>query len=101
MKVKGSKKVKRNRGKKFVYFGGDEQTAQKMEEEAKKESNPFEVRSKSKRIKKDIDVREGLVDEFKNRGRLATFIDKRIGEGKAGLSLEDKMKLRYMREQKD
>lgn len=72
-----------------------------MEDEAKKEQNPFELRSKSKRIKKDIEVRETLIDEFKNRGRLSTFVDKRIGEGKAGLSQDDKMKLRYLKEQKD
>lgn len=54
MKVKGTNKVKRNRGKKFVYHGGDQKVAEKIQAEAKEEKNPFEVRSKSKRIAKDL-----------------------------------------------
>ena len=57
-KKKVDNRVKRKRGKKFVYFGGDEKTAEKMEEEAKKEVNPFEMHSKSKKIQKDTAVRE-------------------------------------------
>jgi hypothetical protein len=42
-----------------------------------------------------------LIEEFKNRGKNNIFIDKRIGQTSSKLSEEDKMRLRYLREQKD
>jgi hypothetical protein len=47
---------------------------------------------------KDASAREGLIQEFKSRGRNSEFIDKRIAEKSSRLSEEDKMKLRFMRE---
>jgi hypothetical protein len=46
-------------------------------------------------------VRKGLVEEFQQRGRNSEFIDKRIGEKSSRLSEEEKMKLRFMKEQRD
>lgn len=42
-----------------------------------------------------------MVDEYKNRARLRAFVDKRIGQGNDNMSQEDKMKLRFIREQRD
>lgn len=100
-KGKNDNKAKRKRGKKFVFQGGDEKAANELQEKAKVEKNPFELHSRSKKIRKDAAVREGLVEEYKQRGRLSTFVDKRIGEGNSQLTEDDKMKLRYMREQRD
>jgi hypothetical protein len=41
-------------------------------------SNPFEDHSKSKRAKKDTELRSGLIDEFVNRGRNSQLVDNRI-----------------------
>ena len=46
-------KVKRKRGKKFVFHGND----QINNSNTKNEKNPFEDHSKSKRAKKDAEVR--------------------------------------------
>jgi len=100
-KGKKDNKAKRKRGKKFVYQGGDEKAANELQEKAKEEKNPFELHSRSRKIRKDAAVREGLVEEYKQRGRLSDFVDKRIGEGNSQLTEDDKMKLRYMREQRD
>ena len=91
--------MKRKRGKKFVYRGDDAEGVQKTVTE--NETNPFENHSKSKRQKKDEEAREGLVEEYKNRGRESTFVDKRIGERAKNLTDDQKMHLRYMKEQKD
>lgn len=76
-KPKKDNRVKRKRGKKFVYH--DEAQA-KQAEAMKKESssNPFEDHSKSKRAKKDTELRSGLIDEFVNRGRNSQLVDNRI-----------------------
>ena len=42
-----------------------------------------------------------MVDEYKTRGKNNVFIDKRIGKTNTRLSEEDKMRMRYMREQKE
>lgn len=41
------------------------------------------------------------MEEYKNRGREGTFTDKRIGERAKNLTEDQKMHLRYMKEQKD
>jgi len=94
-----SRKVKRNRGKKFVWHGNQKD---KEEEETK---NLFEemARKKFKGVmgEKDMEKREGLVEEFRNRGKNSEFIDKRIAERATGMTEDDKMKLRYLKEQRD
>jgi len=95
-----SRKVKRKRGKKFVWREGEGEKP-----EAKPEHNLFEsvARTKFKGVTgdKDIEKRVGLVDEFKNRGKNSEFVDKRIAEKANGMTEDDKMKLRYLKEQKD
>mmetsp|Transcript_36848 Transcript_36848/g.56409 ORF Transcript_36848/g.56409 Transcript_36848/m.56409 type:complete len:304 (-) Transcript_36848:350-1261(-) len=97
-KPKKDNRVKRKRGKKFVFLG-DKQQAENQEKQ-EQESNPFEDHTKSKRARKDAEVREELLHEFKNRGRTSEFVDRRIGEKSVKMSDEDKMKLRFMAEQK-
>ena len=63
--------------------------------------NPFEDHSKSKRARKDVEIRAGLIDEFQQRGRNSQFTDNRLAEKSTLLSEDDKMKLRYMAEQKE
>lgn len=98
-KSKKDNRVKRKRGRKFV-FHGDEKEAETMQQNAEIK-NPFEDHSKSKRAKRDAEAREGLVEEFRARGRTGEFVDRRIGEKSSRLSEEDKMKLRFMAEQKE
>jgi len=50
---------------------------------------------------KDLEKRQGLVNEFRNRGKNSEFIDKRIAERATGMTEDDKMKLRYLKEQRD
>lgn len=50
---------------------------------------------------KDIEKRKGLIDEFRNRGKNSEFIDKRIAERAKGMDEDDKMKLRFLKEQRD
>jgi len=50
---------------------------------------------------KDIEKRAGLVDEFRTRGKNSEFIDKRIAENARGMTEDDKMKLRYLKEQRN
>ena len=97
-KSKKDNRLKRKRGKKFV-FHGDQKQAETLQQSAESK-NPFEDHSKSKRAKKDAEARVTLVEEFRARGRTGEFVDKRIGENSSRLSEEDKMKLRFMREQK-
>jgi hypothetical protein len=100
-KPKKDNRVKRKRGKKFA-FHGDAKEANELEKRAKTENvNPFEQHSKSKRVIKDVEVRQNLIHEFQQRGRNSEFVDKRIGEKSSRLSEEDKMKLRFMKEQRD
>lgn len=98
-KSKKDNRLKRKRGKKFV-FHGDAKEAETLQQNAESK-NPFEDHSKSKRAKKDAEARVSLVEEFRARGRTGEFIDRRIGETSSRLSEEDKMKLRFMREQKE
>lgn len=96
-KAKKDNRVKRKRGKKFVFHTDDEKQAHEQEMQGKA-TNPFEEHPKAKRARRDAESREGLISEFKQRGKNSEFIDSRIGEQSSRLSEEDKMKLRFMRE---
>jgi len=48
-----------------------------------------------------MEKRQGLVSEFRNRGKNSEFVDKRIAERATGMTEDDKMKLRYLKEQKN
>jgi hypothetical protein len=65
--------------------------------------NPFEEHGASKKAERDRAKRTELIAEFQTRGKNNVFIDKRIGGSNASgkLSEEDKMRLRYLREQKE
>ena len=65
--------------------------------------NPFEEHGASKKAERDRSKRANLIAEFQTRGKNNVFIDKRIGGNNASgkLSEEDKMRLRYLREQKE
>jgi hypothetical protein len=65
------------------------------------QANPFEDHEKSKRARKDIDKRAELLNDFRRLNKNSAIVDNRIGESSSKLSEEDKMKLRYMREQRD
>ena len=65
------------------------------------ESNPFENHDKSKRAKRDLDKRQDLLNEYRRLNKNSVIKDNRLGESSSKLSEEDKMKLRYMREQRD
>ena len=99
-----SNKLKRKRGKKFVWHGSrdvrDEDNIAKKAP-ASAGSNPFEEHEKTKRMRKDIDKRQGLLEDFRKLNKNSVIKDHRIGESSSKLSEEDKMKLRYMREQRD
>ena len=95
-----SNKIKRKRGKKFRYFGeGAEGSTSKKQQLV----NPFEEHGASKKAERDRAKRTELIAEFQTRGKNNVFIDKRIGGSNASgkLSEEDKMRLRYLREQKE
>ncbi len=96
-KPKKDNRVKRKRGKKFVYLG-DKQQAENQQKQAE-ESNPFEDHTKSKRARKDAEVREDLLSEFKNRGRTSEFVDRRIGEKSSKMTEEDRYSLFLVTEQ--
>lgn len=96
-KTKTDNKLKRKRGKKFVYRDPNEESKSTGDQAA----NPFEDHSKSKRARKDAEIRQGMVQEYRQIGRNSQIIDNRIAEKSSKLSEEDKMKLRYMREQKE
>ena len=86
-KPRKDNKVKRKRGKKFV-FRADQQEAEVLEKEAQVQSNPFEDHAKSKRARRDADAREGLIQEYQDRSRTSQFIDKRIGEKSKNMTEE-------------
>jgi len=88
-----SNKLKRKRGKKFVWHGDD-----KAEDAGTKQSNPFEEHSKSKNALRDMEKRKGLIDEYRKLGKNSSIVDNRIAEKSSRLSEEDKMKLRYIAE---
>jgi hypothetical protein len=101
-KPKKDNRVKRKRGKKFVYHGEEAEGAEKEEKtNIAANRNPFEDHSKSNRARKDVEVRETMLKDFRDRGRNSTLVDNRLAEKSSKLSEEDKMKIRYMREQKD
>ena len=97
-----SNKIKRKRGKKFRYFGegGPQGTGKEIQGSA---PNPFEEHSFSKRAQRDKVKRAELIAEFATRGKNNVFVDKRIGGAGplSRMSEEDKMRLRYLREQKE
>ena len=96
-----SNKVKRKRGKKFVWHGSrdvnDANNAKKAPS-GSAENNPFEDHDKSKRARKDIEKRKELLEDYRRLNKNSAIVDNRIGETSSKLSEEDKMKLRYMRE---
>lgn len=109
MAAKGKNKLKRKRGKKFRFFEGTAGDGKKEDQ-----LNPFEEHSSSKKAVRDklkvltlliciiIDLqRTELIEEFNTRGKSNVFIDNRIGKSSTKLSEEDKMRLRYLREQKE
>jgi len=92
-----SNRLKRKRGKKFVWqTKPDEQNEKKVQEE-----NPFEEHSKSKKFSKDLEKRQEMLQEFRKLGNNSQIIDNRIAEKSSKLSEDDKMKLRYIKEQRD
>jgi len=56
-KPKKDNRVKRKRGKKFVFHSTDEKEAQEQAKQAQDSVNPFEDHSKSKRARKDVEIR--------------------------------------------
>ena len=100
-----SNKLKRKRGKKFVWRGSrdvnDLNNAKQEVLAATSGENPFENHSKSKRVAKDLDKRQELLTEYRRLNKNSVIKDHRIGEQSSKLSEEDKMKLRYMKEQRD
>ncbi len=92
-----SNRLKRKRGKKFVF--------RQPEEEDKKgnkvETNPFETHSRSRNHTKDLEKRQQLLDEYRRLGKNSSVVDHRIAEKSSKLSEDDKMKLRYIAEQKN
>ena len=94
-----SNKVKRKRGKKFVWHGSKDSAAANVDKSTNNaEDNPFENHEKTQRMRKDIDKREELLNQFRRLNKNSVITDNRIGESSSKLSEEDKMKLRYMRE---
>ncbi len=89
-KENNKKKIKRKKGKKFVY--------RNLTEEINKKSNPFEEVSKKKLMKQGSKY-DGVRKEFQTKNISNTFIDRRIGENSKNLSLDEKMKLRFKAQQ--
>mmetsp|Transcript_47578 Transcript_47578/g.64530 ORF Transcript_47578/g.64530 Transcript_47578/m.64530 type:complete len:185 (+) Transcript_47578:15-569(+) len=94
-----SNKLKRKRGKKFVYR--DPEANNNKDHGESGAPNPFEEHHISKRARKDDEKRADLMNEYKNRNKTSEFIDKRIGEKSSKMSEEDKMRLRFLKEQRD
>ena len=94
-----SNKLKRKRGKKFIWHGSrDVNEIVELKKSPGQEANPFEDHEKSKRARKDIDKRQDLLNDYRRINKNSVIVDNRIGESSSKLSEEDKMKLRYMRE---
>ena len=94
-----SNRLKRKRGKRFVWQAkNDEATDKKSKEQ---EANPFEEHSKSKKFARDLEKRQEMLQEFRKLGNNSQLIDNRIAEKSSKLSEDDKMKLRYIAEQRD
>ena len=64
--TKKSNKAKRKRGKKFIFHGQDGENAPKKQEDV---TNPFEEHSKTKGARKDLEKRQGLIDEYRRLGK--------------------------------
>lgn len=92
-----SNRLKRKRGKKFVYHDKN----QNKDEEPTNQANPFEEHAKSRKFTKDLERRENLLQEYRKLGNNSSIIDNRIAEKSTKLSEDDKMKLRYIAEQRD
>lgn len=89
-KDNNKKKIKRKKGKKFVYRNPSEEVAKK--------TNPFEEMS-NKKLMKQGSKYDVVRNEFQNKNVSNTFIDRRIGENSKNLSQEEKMKLRFRAQQ--
>ena len=97
-----SNKLKRKRGKKFVWRGSRDVNDQGQNSAAAPaNTNPFEEHEKSKKVRRDQDKRQELLDEYRRLNKNSVIKDNRIGEGSAKMTEEQKMKMRYMREQRD
>jgi cytochrome c peroxidase len=66
--TKKSNKLKRKRGKKFIWHG-DKDQAEEDTKKAPQEENPFEQHSKSKSAVKDLERRQALLEEYRNQGK--------------------------------
>ena len=62
--------------------------------------NPFEEHSKSKAFARDLEKRQQLLQEYRKLGNNSSIVDQRLAEKSSKLSEDDKMKLRYIAEQK-
>ncbi len=60
-----SNKLKRKRGKKFVY----REAGSGKDSKSEQTSNPFEEHSKTKRVKKEEDQRKELINEYRKLGK--------------------------------
>ena len=96
-----SNKLKRKRGKKFVWRGSRDVNDQGPSERGEAPSNPFEKHHKSQKVKNDAEKRKELLDDYRRLNKNSVIKDHRLGENSSKLSEEDKMKMRYMREQRD
>lgn len=88
-KDNNKKKIKRKKGKKFVY---------RNPEELAKKTNPFEDMSKKKLMKQGSKY-DGVRNEYQTKNISNTFIDRRIGENSKNLTQDEKMKLRFKAQQ--
>ena len=50
---------------------------------------------------RDKQKRQGLEEEYQTRGKNNVMVDKRIGQYSKRMSDDDKMRLRYLKEQRD
>lgn len=89
-KDSNKKKVKRKKGKKFVYRNPADEIAKK--------GNPFEEMSKKKLMKQGSKY-DVVRNEYQTKNISNTFVDRRIGENSKNLSQEEKMKLRFKAQQ--
>ena len=104
--TKKNNKVKRKRGKKFRFFNSEDNSEKTGETVNRKHnefqsSNPFEEHSVTKKFVRDKQKRQGLEEEYQTRGKNNVMVDKRIGQYSKRMSDDDKMRLRYLKEQRD
>jgi nucleolar protein 14 len=94
-------KAKRKRGKKFRAF---EQSAADPDFGNEGDKNPIEMNfrnNKRRKLAEAEDKREAIAKEYRNQNNVNSFVDKRIGESDANLSLEQKMEMRFAKERKE